>query len=103
MLYLIKKALKHEDIAYERIEKWAYQVKNFIEETDLFNKVDFDIDTITGLYPLHPITAVTLIELCRRYAQNDRTLLSFLCSGDKYALPAYLEATKIDEAMTFRQ
>ena len=101
MLYLIKKALRHEDIAYERIKKWAYQVKKFIEETDLFNKDNFDVDTIRDLYPLHPITAVALIELCRRYAQNDRTLLSFLCSGDKYALPAYLKATRIDEAGDF--
>ncbi len=94
-LYLIKKALRRNTLEKqeERIKKWATEVQSFIVKTSLVNKYDFDENIIAAIYPLHPITAIALIELCRRFAQNDRTLLSFLCSGDKYALPAYLNRT----------
>ena len=33
-------------------------------------------------YPLHPLTAILLPHLCQRVAQNERTLFSFLGSGE---------------------
>ena len=46
---------------------------------------------LKSLYPLHPLSALLLPELCRRFAQNDRTLFAFLCGGDDRALPRFLE------------
>ncbi len=97
MLYFIKKALKQNPklTPKERIGKWAEEAHSFIAQTFLASKEHLDRQTIANIYPLHPITAIALIELCRRFAQNDRTLLSFMCSGDRYALPAYLKRTEI--------
>ncbi|MGI6127890.1 MAG: hypothetical protein ACOYEF_13155 [Planifilum sp.] len=97
MLYLICKALgqnlQKEQIAH--ISQWAGDAKFFIDKTYMTCKRQFDVDTIASMYPLHPLTAIALIELCRKFAQNDRTLLSFICSGHMYALPAYLERTEV--------
>jgi hypothetical protein len=97
MLYLIKKALKRnlnkEQSAH--VEKWAVDAKCFIDETYMTNKQQLDVNSIASMYPLHPLTAMALIELCRKFAQNDRTLLSFICSGHMNALPAYLDRTEV--------
>ena len=45
---------------------------------------------ITHIYPLHPIVAATLPELCARYGQNERTLFSFLAGPDAGAVPEFL-------------
>jgi hypothetical protein len=97
MLYLIRKALgrnlQKEQIA--RISQWAGDAKFFIDKTYMTCKRQLDVDTIDSMYPLHPLTAIALIELCRKFAQNDRTLLSFICSGHMNALPAYLDRTEV--------
>ena len=99
MVSLIEKALKPKFNGQQEIKlnNWAKKAKIVVDRSNIPNKKDFDEKTIKEIYPVHPITAVTLVELCRRFAQNDRTLLSFMCSGDKYALPAYLENTEISE------
>ncbi len=38
-------------------------------------------------YPLHPATLVLLPHLFRRFAQNERSLFSFLASNEPFALP----------------
>lgn len=47
-------------------------------------------------FPLHPLAAALLPELCTRFAQNDRTLFAFLCGGEPHALPAFLRAESLD-------
>jgi len=92
MLTMINRSLRQSeaDAFNQAIEKWAKETFNSIRNTDLSHKSYFTMEKITAIYPLHPITAIALIELCRRFAQNDRTLLSFLGSGDWGALPAFL-------------
>lgn len=93
MLNMITRSIKQsqEESFKKALSKWAEEALNSLCNTNLSYKSHFTLDTIKSMYPLHPITAISLIELCRRFAQNDRTLLSFLCSGDWSALPAYLE------------
>ncbi|MGB4504829.1 MAG: hypothetical protein WBI44_08035 [Syntrophaceticus sp.] len=100
MLYLIRKALKQnlEQEQKDRIIKWAEDAKNLIDKSDISSKQQFDVNTIASMYPFHPFTAIALIELCRKFAQNDRTLISFICSGHINALSAYLERTEVDFA-----
>jgi hypothetical protein len=100
MLYLIRNALK-ENLNQEQrdyIRKWAADAMGFLDQTNITNKEYLDVNTIVSMYPLHPLTAIALIELCRKFAQNDRTLLSFICSGHIYALPAYLKSTEVNFA-----
>ena len=85
-----------------QIESWAKGVKNSMAPIDMEGKNYFaDIHTIKKLYPFHPITILALVELCRKYAQNERTLTSFLCSGHDYALPAKLEKMVITDNEQF--
>lgn len=97
MLHLIRNALGQnlQKEQVERIYGWATDAKNFID-TYMADYRKLGIDAIIDIYPLHPLTAVALIELCRKFAQNDRTLLSFLCSGHVNALPAYLDKTEMN-------
>ena len=54
-----------------------------------------DPDVIAGCYPLHPLAAAVLPELCSRYGQNERTLFSFLTGADPAAVPTLLETTDL--------
>lgn len=78
------------------IRSWAEDFQSGLERVDLPELRDFDVDTIERLYPLHPLAAVALPELCVRFAQNDRTLFAFLCSGEPNALPAFLSTQSVD-------
>lgn len=97
MLILAEKAM--QQISHVKLEEyigtWAQNSLDTLEE--LGNRHVFTLEMIKNLYPLHPITATVLIELCIRYAQNDRTLLAFICSNDLLGLPAFLENTKLDK------
>ncbi|MDE0225827.1 MAG: hypothetical protein OXP28_11910 [Gammaproteobacteria bacterium] len=52
-------------------------------------------DAVADCYPLHPLAAAVLPELCSRYGQNERTLFSFLTGPDPRAVPAFLESSPI--------
>ncbi len=64
-----------------------------------------DAASLARFFPLHPLAAALLPELCTRFAQNDRTLFAFLCGGEPHALPAFLETRDLngpgDGAPTF--
>lgn len=42
-------------------------------------------------YPLHPVTALLLPQLCQKVAQNERTLFSYLGSHEEFGLQYMLE------------
>ncbi|MDQ2835207.1 MAG: hypothetical protein M3Y50_15985 [Acidobacteriota bacterium] len=41
--------------------------------------------------PLHPLTALVLIRLCRKFGQNQRSLFSFLTSRERYGFTSFLQ------------
>jgi hypothetical protein len=45
-------------------------------------------------WPLHPVTALVLGPLFRRLAQNERSLFSFLTSGEPYGFQEFISTTK---------
>ncbi|XHX78443.1 MAG: hypothetical protein RBJ76_29175 [Stenomitos frigidus ULC029] len=51
---------------------------------------------ISAAYPLHPVTALALPLLCTRYAQNDRSLFTFLTSHEPHGLTEFLAARTFD-------
>jgi hypothetical protein len=55
-------------------------------------------DNLASVFPLHPISALVLPILCSRYAQNDRTLFTFLTSSEPKSFLNFLHATSAKEA-----
>jgi hypothetical protein len=47
-------------------------------------------------YPLHPSTLVALPHLFRRFAQNERSLFSYLSSREPHGFQSFLESTDVD-------
>lgn len=91
MLYLMHKSLKRQPShsQEEKIWQWAQKALTVTNQLSPSKKL-FDLETVANIYPFHPLTALALIELSKKFAQNDRTLLSFICSGDPLALPVLL-------------
>lgn len=58
---------------------------------------DLSPKLLEAAYPLHPISALVLPELCIQYAQNDRSLFTFLASAEPYAFQSFLEGTEIGD------
>ena len=52
-------------------------------------------EAIASCYPLHPLTAMVLPELCSRYGQHERTLFSFLTSQDPASATRFLGTTDV--------
>lgn len=55
--------------------------------------VALDESAIAALYPLHPYTAVALPIICSKYAQNDRSLFSFMASSEQHGFQWFLRGT----------
>ncbi len=95
MMAFIRRVLtrRNRQPAIEKhIRQWAEAFHRTIEQyqSAVFNPIS--AVAIAECYPLHPLTVLALPELCTRFAQNDRTLFAFLCSGEPGALPAFLAA-----------
>jgi len=70
-------------------KEWHVRIRQFVIMEDL------TADRIKAIYPLHPLSALVLPTLCTRYAQNDRSLFTFLTSAEPFSLKNYLDETKI--------
>ena len=46
----------------------------------------------SSCYPLHPISLLALPQLCQRFAQNERTLFSYLASREPHGFQASLDS-----------
>jgi hypothetical protein len=62
-------------------------------------KDDVTPQVLAAAYPLHPISALVLPMLCTRYAQNDRSLFTFLTSAEPYSFKNFLEETTTVEGV----
>ncbi len=51
---------------------------------------------LANCYPLHPITLLSLPEMCARFGQHGRTLFSFLTSREPYSVAEFLETRTIN-------
>ncbi|MDB9493876.1 hypothetical protein PN441_00470 [Spirulina major CS-329] len=59
--------------------------------------IDLTRQTISQCYPLHPLTALVLPILCLRYAQNDRSLFTFLTSDEPFGLMQFLTDEMVED------
>ena len=76
-----------------RIKQWAAQQASTMRSLGIAELTDPDV--VASCYPLHPLAAVVLPELCNRYGQHERTLFSFLTSADPASAASYLNATEL--------
>ncbi|MFW6039274.1 MAG: hypothetical protein ACOC9P_02225, partial [bacterium] len=75
----------------ERIAGWARaNALGDLGITDLS-----DPEVVAACYPLHPLTAAVLPELCNRYGQHERTLFSFLTDPDPASAASFIAATPL--------
>lgn len=70
---------------HNQAQEWFKHLKEIIPGEDLTAEV------VEEIYPLHPLTALSLPTLCQRYAQNDRSLFTFLTSVEPFSFKNYLE------------
>lgn len=80
----------------DAINKQAAEWLKFLP-TDI--KDDYTQEILAETYPLHPITALVIPTLCSRYAQNDRSLFTFLTSAEPYSFKNFLKENIIDNTI----
>lgn len=82
-----------DDKLRNRIARWAQshaRAMRLLGITDLV-----DPKAVASWYPLHPLAAMILPELCSRYGQHERTLFSFLAGRDTASAMSFLAATRL--------
>lgn len=89
ILRLMGQSILHEDSMNKPLidwaQKWLNVLSNWTETTKSLNA-----DVLAKVYPLHPIAALALPQLCQRYAQNERSLFTFMGSQEPFALSSFL-------------
>ncbi|MDV3001935.1 MAG: hypothetical protein N5P05_003541 [Chroococcopsis gigantea SAG 12.99] len=73
-----------------RAKDWFESLKKALEGEEMGENL------LESIYPLHPVTALALPALCQRYAQNDRSLFTFLTSNEPYSFQNFLQTTESD-------
>jgi len=74
------------DAEHEKaLKNWAEGMADAMSEITLNGLGSIDPGSVKTLYPFHPLSVYLVGEMTRRFAQNDRTLFSFLSSGEPYA------------------
>ena len=95
---LMGHTIDHEDADFlsKPIDYWS---KNWGSTLlALGNFENLNQQQLKKLYPLHPLTAIALPELCKRYAQNDRSLFTFLTSEEPFSLVQFLKEQLVQSA-----
>lgn len=82
---------KAENKNYAAMLADSYQIK---ELTALFDNKDFEEIAVNGVFPLTPLTALLLLSLSEKIAQNERTIFTFLTGKDLYSLAMYVEKSR---------
>ena len=76
-----------------RIARWAQSQAKKMRSLGIGDLANPEL--VASCYPLQPLTAAVLPELCNRYGQHERTLFSFLTSRDSKGAASFLENTKL--------
>ena len=77
----------------DRIDDWAERQTANMRSLGISELSDPEL--VASYYPLHPLAAAVLPELCNRYGQHERTLFSFLTSADPASAATYLNVTEV--------
>ncbi|UKO97399.1 hypothetical protein [Nostoc sp. UHCC 0870] len=70
-------------------EEWSKYLESIIVDEEVTAQV------IKKVYPLHPLSALVLPSLCQKYAQNDRSLFTFLTSSEPLSFRNFLDSETV--------
>lgn len=97
MTWLIGQAIDRSN-ADPVIHHIHHQAKDWFDALrDALSEHEISAKVLAEVYPLHPLTALVLPMLCVRYAQNDRSLFTFLTSDEPYAFNQFLNTATIKD------
>lgn len=98
MLHLISQAIDHSNAQelLPLLNIWATTWQRILHDHSSLQE-RFSVDEFVNIYPLHPIAAFALPILCSRYAQNDRSLFTFLTSQEPYSFLSFLQETSLQD------
>ena len=77
------------------VNLWTKKWQSALLDTDLSNY--FSINDLSSIFPLHPLSALILPILCSKFSQNDRTLFTFLASGEPDSFSTFLTQSNFSE------
>ncbi len=72
---------------------WAAEQTRQCDDLGLLPMIPGSGQTIIDCYPLHPLTLLTLPDMCARFGQHGRTLFSFLNGREPHSVVEFLENT----------
>ena len=75
----------------QRIARWARPHASAMRSLGIAEMADPDV--VASCYPLHPLAALLLPEICNRYGQHERTLFSFLAGLHSASGASFLATT----------
>ena len=82
-----------DEVLRERIRRRARTYASSLRDLGIADGTDAEV--LASCYPLHPLVALVLPELCARYGQHERTLFSFLAGADPTSAASFLAAKKL--------
>jgi len=77
---------------------WGRTMINAVSAIHLDGMPELDTESVQSIFPFHPLAVYLIGELTRRFAQNDRTIFSFLTSGELYAFGDCLKRLELEES-----
>ncbi|WP_040898619.1 hypothetical protein, partial [Xenococcus sp. PCC 7305] len=96
MMRLIGRAIKHTSTDSHACALQNQAQEWFTRLDNIFKREELDVEVLEQVYPLHPLTALVLPTLCQRFAQNDRSLFTFLTSSEPYSFNNYLKEVSVE-------
>ena len=86
----------HDRNLRAEIARWAESEAEKMRSLGIAELADAKV--VAANYPLHPLAALVLPELCSRFGQQERTLFSFLAGSDPNSASTFLAETSLSQA-----
>lgn len=77
---------------FRKVTEASYSIRSF---NSLFTQEDYQQIVGNGCFPLTPVSALLLLNLCEQIAQNERTIFTYITSRDPGGLARYVEQSKL--------
>ena len=90
---LIGTAFNVDTVLGDRIKRWARTLAKTMGTVGISDIASPEV--LAACYPLHPLTATVLPELCNRYGQHERTLFSFLTGPGPASAASFLATVSL--------
>ena len=81
------------------LHAWASAEAKSCERLGLARFLPGGDATLASCYPLHPMTLLTLPEMCARFGQHGRTLFSFLTSREPHSAAEFLDTRTVRDPL----